>query len=72
MSSASRRYSQEVRERAERLVFEHQHEYESQWAAIVSVAAKVGCTSETLRTWVRRAEVGEDRRPGSARMSVSG
>ena len=64
MSSSSRRYSPEVRERAVRLVFEHQHEHESEWAAIVSVAAKIGCTSETLRIWVRRAEVDEGRRPG--------
>jgi transposase len=47
-----------------RLVLEHQHEHESQWAAIVSVAAKIGCTPETLRTWVRRVEVDEGRRPG--------
>ncbi len=47
-----------------RLVLEHQHEHESQWAAIRSVAAKVGCTDETLRTWVRRAEVDDGRRPG--------
>ena len=64
MSGTSRRYPPEVRERAVRLVFEHQHEYESQWAAIVSVAAKIGCTPETLRTWVRRAEVDGGRRPG--------
>ena len=64
MSGTSRRYAPEVRERAVRLVFEHQHEYESQWAAIVSVAAKIGCTPETLRTWVRRAEVDGGRRPG--------
>ena len=64
MSSTSRRYSPEVRERAVRLVFEHQDEHESQWAAIVSVAAKMGCTSETLRIWVRRSEVDEGRRPG--------
>jgi len=64
MSSTSRRYSPEVRERAVRLVFEHQHEHESQWAAIVSVAAKIGCTAETLRIWVRRSEVDEGRRPG--------
>ena len=64
MSSTSRRYSPEVRERAVRLVFEHQDEHESQWAAIVSVAAKIGCTSETLRIWVRRAEVDGGFRPG--------
>jgi transposase len=64
MSSTSRRYSPEVRERAVRMVFEHQHEHESQWAAIVSVAAKIGCTAETLRIWVRRSEVDEGRRPG--------
>ena len=64
MSSTSRRYAPEVRERAVRLVLEHQHEHESQWAAIVSVAAKIGCTPETLRTLVRRSEVDEGRRPG--------
>jgi transposase len=64
MSSTSKRYAPEVRERAVRLVLEHHREHESRWAAIVSVAAKVGCTPETLRTWVRRVEVDEGRRPG--------
>jgi transposase len=64
MSSTSRRYAPEVRERAVRLVLEQQREHESQWAAILSVAAKIGCTPETLRIWVRRAEVDAGRRPG--------
>ena len=64
MSETSRRYSPEVRERAVRMVLEHQHEYGSQWAAIVSIAAKFGPTPETLRGWVRRAEVDQGRRPG--------
>jgi transposase len=58
------RYSPEVRERAVRLVFEHEGEHGSQWAAISSVAAKLGCTAETLRRWVRQAERDAGRRPG--------
>ena len=64
MSSTSRRYSPEVRERAVRMVFEQQHAHASQWAAIVSFAAKIGCTPETLRSWVRRAERDSGKRPG--------
>jgi transposase-like protein len=59
--NTSTRYSPEVRERAVRLVFEHQTEYESQWAALVSIAAKLGCTAETLRKWVRQAERAQSR-----------
>jgi transposase len=50
------RYPPEFRERAVRMVLEQQGEYESQWAAMNSIAAKVGCTAETLRKWVRQAE----------------
>jgi transposase len=60
----STRYSPEVRERAVRLVFEHQGEYASQWAAIGSIASKIGCTPETLRKWVRRAERDQGLRSG--------
>ena len=49
-------FSPEVRERAVRRVFEHRGEHESQWAAISSIASKIGCTAETLRKWVRQAE----------------
>ena len=50
------RYSPEVRERAVRLVFDMQGEDESQWAAIRSIAAKIGCSTDALRRWVRQAE----------------
>ena len=58
------RYSPEVRERAVRMVFESERDYGSQWAAILSIAQKIGCTPETLRTWVRRVEVDTGRRDG--------
>ena len=58
------RYSQEVRERAVRMVFEHRGEYDTEWEAICSIAEKIGCSSETLRKWVRRTEVDTGRRGG--------
>ena len=58
------RYSQEVRERAVRMVFEHESEYDSEWEAICSIAEKIGCSSETLRKWVRRMEIDTGRREG--------
>jgi transposase len=55
------RYSPEVRERAVRMVREHLGDYPSRWAAIESIAAKIGCTTQTLDTWIKQAErdVGE-------------
>jgi len=58
------RYSPEVRDRAVRMVFEHERDYPSQWQAIVSLASKFGCTAETLRRWVRQTEVDTGRRDG--------
>jgi transposase len=58
------RYAPEVRERAVRLVFEHQGEHDSQWAAIGSIASKIGCTAETLRKWVGQTERDQGKRSG--------
>lgn len=64
MTKTSVRYSPEVRARAVRMVFDHQADYPSQWAALQSIAAKFGCTAETLRKWVRREERDTGQRPG--------
>lgn len=66
MSGAKRvgRYPDEMRERAVRLVFEHQHEYPSQWKASESISKKLNVNHETLRIWVRRAETDAGSRPG--------
>ena len=58
------RYSPEVRDRAIRMVVDHRGEYPSQWAAIQSVASKLGLTAETLRRWVRQVEINEGSRAG--------
>lgn len=58
------KYSPEVRDRAVRMVFEQQKEHGSQWSAIMSIAGKIGCTPETLRMWVRRAEIDQGIRGG--------
>ncbi len=57
-------YSPEVRERAVRLVLTSEHEHTSRWAAITSVAHKIGCTPETLRSWVHKIEVDSGAKPG--------
>ena len=58
------KYSQEVRERAVRLVLENEDGHGSRWAAICSIAEKIGCTPETLRKWVLRAEIDAGKRAG--------
>lgn len=63
--TATNRFSPEVRQRAVRMVLEHGKDHASQWAAIGSIAAKIGCTAETLRQWVRQAERDQGLRAGS-------
>lgn len=58
------RFSPEVRERAVRMLQEHERDHPSQWAAIKSIAGKIGCNPETLRSWVRQVERDAGRRPG--------
>ena len=57
-------YSLEVRDRAVRMVFDHAREHPSQWAAISSIASKIGCSAATLHAWVRQSERDSGRRPG--------
>ena len=63
--NTSNRFSPEVRQRAVRMVLEHGGDHASQWAAIGSIAGKIGCTAETLRRWVRQAERDRGLRAGS-------
>jgi transposase len=65
-SKSANRYSAEVRSRAVRMVLEHGADHTSQWAAIGSIAAKIGCTPETLRGWVRQAERDQGPRAGAS------
>ena len=61
----SNRFSPEVRQRAVRMVLDHGGDHASQWSATGSIAAKIGCTAETLRKWVRQAERDSGQRPGA-------
>jgi transposase len=61
----SNKFSPEVRERAVRLVQEHRGEYPSLWAAVESIAPKIGCVPQTLLEWVKRAEIDAGARPGT-------
>ena len=58
-------YSKEVRERAVRMVLTGEHDHSSRWAAILSVSSKIGCTPETLRSWVKKMEVDSGTKPGT-------
>ena len=64
MNKKSNRFSPEVRERAVRMVQDHRGEYASQWAAIESIAVKIGCASATLHEWIRKSEIDTGKREG--------
>jgi transposase len=64
MTKRTSPYSPEIRERAVRMVFDHQGEHASQYEAIRSIAQKIGCSGETLRNWVRQAERDQGQRAG--------
>jgi transposase-like protein len=72
MKKTSNRFSPEVRERAVRMVLEHGGDHASQWAAIGSIASKIGCTGETLRKWVRQAERDQGQRRVLVQIALSG
>lgn len=61
----SNKFSPEVRERAVRMVQEHRGEYPSLWAAVESIAPKIGCVPQTLLDWVKRTEIDAGSRPGT-------
>lgn len=63
--SKSNRYSPEVRERAVRMVLEHEREYPSQWQAICSIASKIGCSPDSLKAWLQRSQIDLGEIPGS-------
>ena len=66
MAKTQNRFSPEVRERAVRMVFEHEKGYRSRWAAVESISTKIGCTAQTLNGWVKRHEIDHGLKAGTS------